>query len=54
MMDTDKEDIITISIIDKEGNIIIEKEISIIKDGNYYTVKPSHDVLTDNYYENQD
>lgn len=51
MMDSDKEDTVTISILDKDKNIIIEKQISIIKDGNYYTVKPSHDVLTYNYYD---
>jgi beta-lactamase regulating signal transducer with metallopeptidase domain len=51
MAGTDKEDAVTISILDKEGNIMIEKQISIIKDGRYYSVKPSHDVLTDNYYD---
>lgn len=51
MMGTDKEDTVTISILDKDKNIIIEKQISIIKDGNYYVVKPSHDVLTYNYYD---
>lgn len=45
------EDTITISILDKEGNIIIEKTILVVKENNWYMVKPSYDIITDNLYQ---
>lgn len=53
MTDADKEDTVTISILDKYGNVVIEKQISIKYEDHLYQVKPSYDVLTDNFYDSE-
>jgi len=49
MEETVGENVITISILSKDGDIIIEKHIRIEKEDAYsYRVKPSYDIIVDN------
>lgn len=49
MDESEREDLVTISVIDKKGDIIVSKHVKIEKGNDHiYTVKPSYDIRFDN------